>query len=80
MIRLTALVVVALSAIYGAYAFAQERAQMRSAVTALTPIASSSATDSSFAWFYDAANRTVYVCRASGNPVTVDCKGKTELP
>ena len=81
MIRLTALLAVASLAAYGVYAFAQERAQiMRPAVTSAVPIFSSSTNDTSFAWFYDAANRTVYVCRAQGNLAAVDCKGKAELP
>jgi len=81
MIRTAALVAVALLAGSGVYAFAQERAQMmRPAVTSVVPIFSSSAGDVSFGWFYDAANRKVYVCRAQGNSATVDCKGKAELP
>jgi hypothetical protein len=81
MIRIPALVIVALLAMYGVYAFGQDRSLLlRSAVTTLTPIPSSSSSDASFAWFYDAANRSVYVCRALANSLTVDCKGKAELP
>jgi hypothetical protein len=80
MIRFAA-VVAALLAGYGIHALAQDRAQlMRSAVTTLTPIASSSSGESSFAWFYDAANRRVYVCRASGTAATVDCNARADLP
>ena len=80
MIRTAALAVIASLAVYGVYAFAQERAQMRAAVTSVIPISSSSASDASFAWFYDPANRTVYACRAVGASPTVECKGRAELP
>jgi len=59
-------------------AMAQPRVELRPAVT---PIGSSSSNGISFAWFYDPADRTVYVCRAgSGGTDVVDCKPKTTLP
>jgi hypothetical protein len=76
-----AAVVAALLAAYGIYALAQDRTQLiQSAVTTLTPVASSSSQDSSFAWFYDAANRRIYVCRASATAASVDCKARADLP
>jgi hypothetical protein len=63
---------------YGLYAFAQPRVDAR---TAITPIGSSSSNGVSFAWFYDATDRTVYVCRAgAGGGDGVDCRPKTALP
>lgn len=60
------------------HAFAQPRLEVRSAVT---PIGSSSSNGVSFSWFFDPADRTVYVCRAgSGGGDAVDCKLKTTLP
>jgi hypothetical protein len=60
------------------HAFAQPRQEVRSAVT---PIGSSSSNGVSFAWFYDPADRTVYLCRAgSGGGDAVDCKPRTTLP
>ena len=80
MTRLAAVVGV-LVAVYGIYALAQDRSQsIRSAVATLTPIASSSSGDASYAWLYDAANHRVYVCRASGSKITVDCNAKADLP
>ena len=80
MTRLAAVVGV-LVAVYGIYALAQDRSQsLRSAVTTLTPIPSSSSGDASYAWFYDAANHRVYACRASGTKITVDCTAKADLP
>jgi hypothetical protein len=76
-----AAVIAALLAGYGIYALAQDRSPLiRSAVATLTPIASSSSGDVSFAWFYDAANHRVYVCRASGTKVGVDCNARADLP
>ena len=78
--RRFAAVVATLLAAYGIYALAQDRTQLiQSAVTTLTPIASSSSRDSSFAWFYDAANRRVYVCSTSGTGGSVDCV-RADLP
>jgi hypothetical protein len=76
-----AAVIAALLAGYGIYALAQDRSPLiRSAVATLTPITSSSSGDVSFAWFYDAANHRVYVCRASATKVTVDCNARADLP
>ncbi len=62
---------------YGVFAFAQGRTDLR---TAVTPIGSSSSDGISFAWFYDPAERTVYVCRTSQGAGAPDCKGKAVLP
>lgn len=47
--------------------------------TAVTPMGTSSSNGVSFAWFYDATDRTVYVCRAQ-TADGVDCKAKAQLP
>ena len=62
---------------YALHAIAQNRLDIR---TAVTPIASSSSSTVSFAWFFDAANRTVYVCRAPSTGESVECKAQTTLP
>ncbi|MGA8054913.1 MAG: hypothetical protein WCA12_13810 [Burkholderiales bacterium] len=62
---------------YGVFAFAQGRTDLR---TAVTPIGSSSSDGISFAWFYDPAERTVYVCRMSHGADAPECKGKAVLP
>ena len=62
---------------YALHAFAQNRVDIR---TAVTPLASSSSSTTSFAWFFDPVDRTVYVCRAPSTGDSVDCKAKTTLP
>ena len=63
---------------YALYALAQGRAEIRTAVTTL---GTSSSNGISFAWFYDAADRSVYMCRSVGaNADIIDCKAKTTLP
>ncbi len=63
---------------YGLHAFGQSRFEVRPAVT---PIGSSSSNGTSFAWFYDPSDRTVYVCRAgTGGGDAIECKTKTTLP
>jgi hypothetical protein len=47
--------------------------------TAVTPMGTSSSNGVSFAWFYDATDRSVYVCR-SAQADTIDCKAKAQLP
>ena len=76
MIRILALVVAVALTGYALHLLAQPRVDTRSAVT---PIASSSSNGVSFAWFYDPADRAVYVCRA-GPGETVECKARTTLP
>jgi hypothetical protein len=76
--KIAALIVVAVIAGYGLHAFAQGRIDMRPSVT---PIGSSSSNGISFAWFYDATERTVYVCRSGhGNGDTVECRARVSLP
>jgi hypothetical protein len=79
MLKLPVLLVLAALTGFGLHALAQPRLEVvRPAVTA---IGSSSSNGISFAWFYDPADRTVYVCRAgSGGGDAVDCKPKTTLP
>ena len=49
--------------------------------TAATPMGTSSSNGVSFAWFYDATDRSVYVCRsAQAGADTIDCKAKAQLP
>ena len=74
------LVVILLGALggYALHALAQSRAEIR---TAITTLGTSSSNGISFAWFYDSADRTVYLCRSTGTSVdTIDCKAKTTLP
>ena len=78
MLKILALVLVALSIGYAFHAPAQPRIDTRPAVA---PIQSSSSNGVSFAWFYDPAERTVYACRAGqGVADTIECKAKTSLP
>lgn len=78
MIKTLALLVIAAMTGYALHVVAQTRADTRAAVTA---IASSSSNGVSFAWFYDPAERAVYVCRAGqGGADTVECKARTTLP
>ncbi|HEX9221640.1 MAG TPA: hypothetical protein VF858_14235 [Gemmatimonadaceae bacterium] len=76
MIRILALVAAVGLTGYALHLLAQPRIDTR---TAVTPIASSSSNGVSFAWFYDPADRAVYVCRASPGD-TVECKARTTLP
>jgi hypothetical protein len=78
MARLLVMVVIAALAGYALHAFAQGRAEIRTAVTTL---GTSSSNGISFAWFYDTADRTVYMCRTAGASADViDCKAKVNLP
>ena len=78
MLKFFAVAVLSALAGYGLYAFAQPRVDAR---TAATPIGTSSSNGVSFAWFYDATDRTVYVCRAGASGGDgVDCRPKTTLP
>jgi hypothetical protein len=78
---MTKIALVALLAALGGYAlhaFAQVRADIR---TAVTPMGTSSSNGLSFAWFFDPADRTVYVCRSGqGAGDAIDCRAKTTLP
>jgi hypothetical protein len=77
MAKLIVIMVVAALAGYALHAFAQ-RVDIR---TGVTTVGTSSSNGVSFAWFYDAADRTVYVCRAGSTaPEGVDCKAKATLP
>lgn len=75
--KLTATVLCgALLAAYALHAWAQQgRIDVR---TAITPIGTSSSNGVSFAWFYDANDRSVHVCRTAGDGI--DCKAKVQLP
>jgi len=78
MIRILVPVVVALLTGYALHALAQARIDTRSAVS---PIASSSSEGVSFVWFYDPAERSVYVCHTSrGTQSAVECKARAKLP
>jgi len=46
----------------------------------VTSMGTSSSNTVSFAWFFDPADRTVFVCRAQSVGDDVDCKAKTRLP
>ena len=76
--RLAALIVVLALAGYGIHALAQLRADVRPPAT---PMGTSSSNGMSFAWFYDATDRSVYVCRiGEGRADSLDCKAKATLP
>jgi hypothetical protein len=76
--RLLVVVLIAALAGYALHALAQGRAEIR---TAVTTVGTSSSNGISFAWFYDAADRTVYMCRSGGASADImDCKAKTTLP
>ena len=78
MTRIVALAVLAALGAYALHVYAQTRSDIR---TAVTNVGTSSSNGMSFAWFYDPADRTVYVCRtgqASGD--AVECRAKTTLP
>ena len=78
MTKVAALILVAVLGGYGFHALAQIRADARPPVT---PIGNSSSNGISFAWFYDSADRAVYVCRTGqGAGDAVDCKAKSTLP
>jgi hypothetical protein len=78
MTRLLVVVLVAAFAGYALHAWAQGRADIR---TAVTTVGTSSSNGISFAWFYDGADRTVYMCRSAGaSAETIDCKAKAALP
>lgn len=76
--KVAVFVVAAALAGYWLYAVAQTGIDVRPPVT---PIGTSSSDGVSFAWFYDASNRNVYVCRtAKAVEGTLDCKGRSALP
>ena len=78
MFKIVSLLVAAAIATYAIHALGQIRTDARAAAT---PIGNSSSNGTSFAWFYDHTERTVFVCRISqASTDTVDCKAKTTLP
>jgi hypothetical protein len=78
MLKVVGLLLAAMIATYAIHALAQIRADARAVAT---PIGNSSSNGTSFAWFYDHAERTVFVCRIGQAPAdTMDCKAKTTLP
>lgn len=76
--KVAVLAVAAAFAGYWLYASAQTGIDVRPPVT---PIGTSSSDGVSFAWFYDASTRNVFVCRA-GKAVegTLDCRARSALP
>ena len=77
MFKIVGLFLFASITIYAVHAFAQVRADLRSIVT---PVASSSSNGTSFAWFYDSTDQTVFACRMGPGPGdNVECKAKTAL-
>ena len=78
MFKVVALIVVVAGAAYALNAFGQLRAELRPPPVA---IGSSSSNGVSFAWFYDATERTVIACRiGQGAGDALDCKSKAALP
>jgi hypothetical protein len=76
MIKIVSLLVVAVLAGLGFHALAQIRTDAR---LPPAPISSSSSNGISFAWFYDSAERAVYVCR-TGPGDAIDCRARATLP
>ena len=76
MIRIASLMLVAALAGFGFHALAQVRTDTRQIPS---PMGSSSSNGISFAWFYEANDRTVYVCR-TGPGDSLDCKARAVLP
>jgi hypothetical protein len=76
MVRIVSLLLVAVLAGFGFHVLAQVRTDTRQIPS---PIGSSSSNGISFAWFYEATERTVYVCR-TGPGDSVDCKARAVLP
>lgn len=78
MFRMLVLIIVAGLAGYGIHAFAQNRIDVEPAVTA---VGTSSSNGVSFAWFYESADRKVYVCRTGPKRGDlVHCSGQVTLP
>ena len=78
MLKTAALLVTVAIATYAIHALGQLRADARAVVTA---VGNSSSNGTSFAWFYDSAERTVFVCRiGQGAADALDCKAKATLP
>ena len=77
--NVTVLLLGALLAGYALLAWAQQgRIDVR---TAITPMGTSSSNGVSFAWFYDATDRSVHVCRTTqAGGEAIDCKAKAQLP
>lgn len=78
MLKTAGLLLFAAIATYAIRALGQLRADARAVVTA---VGNSSSNGTSFAWFYDSAERTVFVCRMGQAPAdSLDCKAKATLP
>ena len=78
MLKLAGALTIAALVGYGVHAIAQGRGDLRPAVT---PIGSASSNGIAFTWFFDSAERTVYVCRSGqGADDAVQCKGPAKLP
>jgi len=75
--RIAALVLAAAAGGYALHALAQSRFDVRPTAA---PIGTSSSNGISFAWFYDPAERTVYVCRAGSGGDVLECKARAQLP
>jgi hypothetical protein len=75
MLKMLALFLTSAVAAYAIHAYAQ----VRDARVPVTAIGSSSSNGTSFAWFYDSSERTVYVCRVGASDA-VECKSKATLP
>ena len=78
MFKTAGLLLFAAIATYAIHALGQLRADARAVVTA---VGNSSSNGTSFAWFYDSGERTVFVCRIGQGPAEpLDCKAKASLP
>ena len=78
MLKTAGLLLFAAIATYAIHALGQLRADARAVVTA---VGNSSSNGISFAWFYDSAERTVFVCRTGQAPADpLECKAKATLP
>jgi len=80
MIKLTSAVLIAVLTGYAFHAWAQSRMDVDVRPT-VTPMGTSSSNGVSFAWFFDAPARTVYLCRANqGSNTSPECSVRTTLP
>jgi hypothetical protein len=78
MLKLAGMLAIAALVGYGVHAIAQGRTDLRPAVT---PIGSASSNGIAFTWFFDSAERTVYLCRSGqGADDAVQCKVPAKLP
>lgn len=77
MVKIAAVALVAVLLGYWLFATAQTPIDVRPLVA---PVGTSSSDGVSFAWFYDASNRNVYVCRSGKGVEGIECRSGRALP